>query len=38
MDAVLKFMGSDDATAAGAKTKGYASGNLVAYTIDDDES
>ena len=37
MDAVLKFMGSDDATAAGAKTKGYASGNLVAYTIDDDE-
>ena len=36
MDAVLKFMGSDDATAAGAKTKGYASGNLVAYTIDDD--
>ena len=37
MDAVLKFMGSDDATAAGAKTKGYASGNLVAYPIDDDE-
>ena len=37
MDAVLKFMGSDDATAAGAKSKGYASGNLVAYTIDDDE-
>ena len=37
MDAVLKFMGSDDATAAGAKTKGYAAGNLVAYTIDDDE-
>ena len=37
MDAVLKFMGSDDATAAGAKTQGYASGNLVAYTIDDDE-
>ena len=37
MEAVLKFMGSDDATAAGATTKGYASGNLVAYTVDDDE-
>ncbi|WP_297234079.1 S-layer homology domain-containing protein [uncultured Flavonifractor sp.] len=36
MDAVLKFMGSDDISQVGKGDRGYAAGNLVAYTIDED--
>ena len=36
MDAVLDFMGTDDAGVDNAQDRGYAAGNLVAYTIDED--
>ena len=36
MEAVLKFMGTDDANEANVRTRGNASGNLVAYSVDED--
>ena len=36
MEAVLDFMGTDDAGVDNNQDKGYAAGNLIAYTIDED--